>query len=80
MKLLCKVCDKSVIENESQNNNYIATLTKEHDKSFYKNYTIINPNLNELDKKLNDYITQLNKNFDIYSIDCEFDIVYRNTN
>ena len=75
---LCKVCDKYFIENESKFNHYIATLTKEFDKSFYKIYTIINPNLNEVDKILNDYITKRNKNFDIYSIICEFDIVFDN--
>ena len=66
MDFLCKVCDKSNIEKESKYNNNIATLTKEHDKSFYENYTITNPNLDEIDKILNDYITKHNKNFDIY--------------
>ena len=63
MDFLCNVCNKFFIENESKHNNYMATLTKKHDKSFYENYTIINPNLDEIDKILNDYITKLNMNF-----------------
>ena len=76
MDFLWKVCDKSIIEDESKYNNYIATLTKEHDKSFYEKYTIINPNLDEIDKILNDYITKHNKKFDIYLINCDFDFVF----
>ena len=66
MVFLRKVCDKSIIENESKYNNYIATLTKEHDKSFDENYTIIIPNLYEIDKTLNDYITKHNRMFDSF--------------
>ena len=62
----CKVCDKSIIEIESKFNNYKATLKKEYDKSFYGNYIIINPNLVEIDKTLNDYNTKHNKKFDIF--------------
>ena len=57
MDFICKVCDKSIIENESKYINYIATLKKEHDKPFNKNYTFINPNLDEIDKILNDCST-----------------------
>ena len=66
MDFLCKVCDKSIIESESKYNNYIATLKKEYDKSFYGDYIIINPNLDLIDKLLNDYITKHNRKFDIY--------------
>ena len=78
MDFLCKVCDKSIIENETKYNNYVATLTKEHDKSFYKNYTIINPNLIQIDKILDDYISKHNKKFDIYLFNCEFHLVFDN--
>ena len=33
MDILCKVCDKDIIENESQYKNYITTLCKKDDKS-----------------------------------------------
>ena len=78
MDFLCKVCDKSIIEKESKYNNYIATLKKEHHKSFYENYIIINPNLDEIDKILNDYMTIHNKKFNIFFINCEFNLVFDN--
>ena len=78
MDFLCKVCDKSIIENESNYINYIATLKKERYKSFYENYIIINPNLDEVDKILNDCITSHNKKLNIYFINCEFNLVFDN--
>ena len=33
MDLLCRVCDKDNIENESEYKNYIASLCKKDDKS-----------------------------------------------
>ena len=78
MDFLCKVCDKSFIESGSKFNNYIATLKKEHDKSFYENYIIINPDLDESDKILNDYITSHNKKFDVYYINCKVYLVFHN--
>ena len=35
MDLLYKVCDKDIIENESEFKNYIASLLKKDDKSIY---------------------------------------------
>ena len=34
MELLCKVCDQSLIENESECTNYIATLRERNEKKF----------------------------------------------
>ena len=65
MSFLCKVCDKDIIENEPKYYQYMATLTKEYDKSFYENYSITNPNLNEIEKMLNDYITSYKKEFHV---------------
>ena len=56
----------------------MATLTKEYDKSFYENYSIINPNLDEIEKILNDYITSYNRKFDIYFINCDLNLVFDN--
>ena len=41
MDLLCKVCDRLIIENESENNKYLATLCKENDKNLYKNILLL---------------------------------------
>ena len=36
MDRLCKKCDQSIIENESEYNKYLATLRKENDIGIYK--------------------------------------------
>ena len=78
MNLLCEVCDRSIIENQSEYNNYLATLRKEDDKSLYKKYTINNINLDEVNKIIDDYISSHNKNFDFQFINCEFVIEFDN--
>ena len=72
MDLLCKLCDRSIIENESEYMNYLAILRKRDDKSLFKKYTINIINLDEVNKILNDYISTHNKYFDFYFINCEF--------
>ena len=62
MDILCKVCDKDIIENESEYKNYIATLRKKDDKSIYKKYIIYNIILDEVDKIINDYVSTHKKN------------------
>ena len=47
-------------------------------KLIIENYTINEPNLDEIDKILNDYVTSQNKNFYIYAINCEFYLVLDN--
>ena len=49
MDLFCKVCDRSIIENESEYKDHLATLRKNNDKSFYTIYTINTVNLEEVD-------------------------------
>ena len=41
MEFLCKVCEGSTIENESEYNNYIDTLHEKSDKSLYKSLLLI---------------------------------------
>ena len=41
MNYLCRVCDKEIIENESEYKNYLAFLRKKDDKSIYKKMLII---------------------------------------
>ena len=72
MDLLCKVCDCEIIDNESEHNNYIATLRKKNHKCFYKQYTINNNNLDEFDKKLGDDFSHHNKKISFDFIGCEF--------
>ena len=74
MDILCKVCDKDIIENESEYKNYITTLRKKDDKSIYKRYVIKNITLDEVDKILKDYDSTHNKKFNIYFILSEFKI------
>ena len=76
MNLLCKVCDRLNIENESEYKKYLATLRKENDKNLNKKYTINNINLDDVDKILNDYISTHNKSFDFYFFYREFKIQF----
>ena len=46
------------------------------DDFFYDNYSINNPYLNDIDKIINNYVTSYNKKFDIYSIKCDFYLVF----
>ena len=78
MEFLCKICDIDIIQIQSKLDHYIATLAKEYDRSFYENYIIINPNLDEIDKILNDYITSHNNKFNICFIKYEFFLVFDN--
>ena len=63
MDFLCKVCDRSIIENESEYKDYPATSRKKNDDSLYQTYTINTVDLDEVDKILNDYVTTHNKKF-----------------
>ena len=71
MEFLCKVCDRSIIENESECKEYLATSRQKNDKSLYKKQTIININFDEFDKIINDFITIHNIRL-FYSINREF--------
>ena len=78
MELLCTVCDREIIENESEYKNYIVSLNKKYDKSIYKKYVINNINLDEFDKILSYYIFHHKKKFDIYFFKCDFQIEFDN--
>ena len=78
MDLLCDVCDRPIIENESEYMNYLTTLRKENDKFLYKKHTINNVDLDEVNKILNDYYSPHNKKLDFYYINCEFVIEFDN--
>ena len=42
MDYFCQVCDRSLIENPSEYQNYLATSRKKNDKNLYIKYTINN--------------------------------------
>ena len=48
------------------------------DDFIYDEYSINNSNLNDIDKIFNNYVTSYNKKFDIYSIKCDFYLVFNN--
>ena len=54
MEFAFEVCDRSIIENESEYYEYPGTLQKKNYKSFYKTYTNIIINLDEVKKLFND--------------------------
>ena len=78
MDLLCRICDRDIIENESEYKSYIASLREKDDKSLYKKYVINNINLNDVDKILKDYVSTHNKKFIIYFLYCELKIQFDN--
>ena len=45
---------------------------------FNDEYSINNPNLNDIDKIINIYVTSYNSKFDIYYIKCDFYLVFNN--
>ena len=72
MEFFCKICDRSIIEDETEYYEYLATLRKKNDKCFYKKYTFNNVNLDAFDKILSDYITTQNKNLIFISLIANF--------
>ena len=60
------------------NNNYINSLVKNDNKFIYMKYIINKVNINNFDKIFNKYITNHNKKFDFYYINCEFQIENNN--
>ena len=46
------------------------------DKFIYDEYSINNPNLNDIDKIINNYIIAYNTKFDVYFIKCDFYLVF----
>ena len=69
---LYKICDRSIMEIATEYHNYLATLRKKNDRSFYKIKTINNVHLVEVNKTLNNYVSTHKKIFDFYLINCEF--------
>ena len=45
MDFLCKVCDRSIVENESEYKHQLATLPKKTNKTLFKKYNNNNVNM-----------------------------------
>ena len=78
MDYLCQVCDREIIESESEYKIYIVSLRKKDDKSIYKKYVLNINNLDEVNRTLKIYVSTHNKKFDIYFVYCEFNIQFDN--
>ena len=69
---LCRVCDRSILENEFEYKEYLSTFRKNYDNNLDKRYTFNSINPNDIDAILNDYVTTHNKKIDFSFINCEF--------
>ena len=78
MDFLCKVCDRSIIENQSEYREYVATLRKKSNKTLYKKRTTNYVNLDEFDKIINNYISHHNNQFDLYFVKLTFELKFNN--
>ena len=63
---------------EIENNNYIASLVKKDNKFIYVRNIFNNVNINNFEKIFSNHITNHNKKFDFYYINCEFQIKINN--
>ena len=78
MDYFCQYCDRLLIENPDENENYLTTSSRKIDKNLFIKYTINNISLDELDKTLEDYISTQSKKFVFYLIICELIIEFEN--
>ena len=61
-------CDRSLIENPVEFENYLSTSRKKIDKNLYIKYTINNISFDEIDKRLEDYMSTHNKKFVFFKL------------
>ena len=59
-------------------NNYISSLVRDDERFIYKKYIIDEVNIYNFDKIFNNYITNHNKKFDFYYINCVIQIDFKN--
>ena len=63
MDYICQYCDRLLIENPDEYENFLTTSIREIDENLYIKYTINNNSFDELDKILEDYISTHYKKF-----------------
>ena len=78
MDFICQYCDRLLIENPDEYENYLTTSLRNIDKNLYIKYNINNISFDELDKILEDYISTHHKKFVFYLISCELIIEFDN--
>ena len=54
MSFLCELCDRPILEKESEYKEYLSTFHKKHEKNLDKNYSNNNVNLDEFDETMNE--------------------------
>ena len=72
----CKVYDET-LKSKSKNNHLPSLTYNEFEKKTTNKHTIENPFFN-IDSLFTDYVTNHNKKFDVYFIECDFEIVFDN--
>ena len=78
MDYICQFCDRLLIENPDEYENYLTTSRKKTDKKLYIKNTIYKISFDELDEILQDYISTHNKKIVFYLISCELIIEFDN--
>ena len=78
MDYICQYCDRFLIDNPDEYENYLSTSRKKNDQNLYIKYTINNINFDELDKILEDYIYTHKKKLVFYVFSCELIIEFDN--
>ena len=76
--ILCQVCDYEIFNDKNDLIYYLASFHKRYDRSLYYKYTIININLNNINKIFDYYFTIQNEKFDMYFINCVIQIKFNN--
>ena len=78
MDYICQYCDRLLIENPEEYENYLTTARRKIDKNLYIKYTIENISFDELDKILEEYVSTQNKNLVFYLLRFELIIEFDN--
>ena len=78
MDYICQFCDRLLIENPDEYENYLTTSRKKTDKKLYIRNTIYKISFDELDEILQDYISTHNKKIVFSLISCELIIEFDN--
>ena len=68
MDYIYQYCDRLLIENPDEYEDYLTTSCEKIDKNLYIKYSIDDISFDELDIKLEDYISTHNKKFVFYLI------------
>ena len=77
MDFYCDICDKT-IKVKSKNNHFKSVSQIQNKKWFRINHTVKNPNFVDIDKIFNDYVTNHNKNFELFFVRVDFKLDFDN--